>query len=54
MVLSGIRTIILPIICIVLGYIIAIKTNQPFYYFMMVGGIELLVAILTVPFLIVA
>lgn len=45
------RTIIMPIICLVLGYVVAKSTSDGFYFYLFVGFIDLFAALVLLPLL---
>lgn len=46
------RTIIMPVICLALGYVIATKAQDGFYFYLMLGMIDVFAAIVLAPLLI--
>lgn len=46
------KTIVMPILCLALGYLFAIKTSDGFYFYLMVGLIDLFSAFILLPLLI--
>lgn len=46
------KTIIMPILCLGLGYLIAVQTSNGFFFYMMVGFIDLFAAFILLPLLI--